>query len=66
MSIKHLGVVKNGVEDMENDGPVVWKYTLSTVNGKTELRVDMDITEEFMEYFEKTWPKALDKLKRTG
>jgi activator of Hsp90 ATPase-like protein len=64
MSIKHLGVIKNGVEDMDNE----WaggseNYTLSTVNGKTELRVDMDITEEFRDYFEKTWPKALDKLK---
>jgi hypothetical protein len=64
MSIKHLGVIKNGVEDMENE----WagsseNYTLNTVNGKTELKVDMDITEEFRDYFEKTWPKALDKLK---
>jgi hypothetical protein len=38
-------------------------YTLRTVNGKTELTVDMDVVDEFKEYFQNTWPKALDKLK---
>ena len=30
---------------------------------KTELVVDMDITEQYKDYFIKTWPRALDKVK---
>jgi uncharacterized protein YndB with AHSA1/START domain len=68
MSIKHLGVVKDGVEDVDSEQTKEWagsleNYTLKTVNGKTELTVDMDVTEEFRDYFDQTWPKALDKLK---
>lgn len=66
MSIKHLGVLKHGVEDLE--GGKEWagaleNYTLKTINGKTELVVDMDMTDEFKDYFEKTWPVALKKVK---
>ena len=68
MSIKHLGVVKDGVEDLDSEQTKEWagsleNYTLKTVNGKTELTVDMDVTDEYKDYFEQTWPKALDKLK---
>lgn len=68
MSFKHLGTVKDGVEEPESDHTKEWagameNYTLKNINGKTELTVDMDITEEFKDYFVKTWPKALDKLK---
>ena len=68
MSFKHLGGVKNGVEDLDSEKVKEWSggtenYTLKTVNGKTELTVDMDVTDEYKDYFEKTWPKALDKLK---
>lgn len=68
MSFSHLGIVKNGVEDMESKGAKDWagaseNYTLKTVNGKTELIVDMDITDEFKDYFMKTFPKALEKVK---
>ena len=68
MSIKHLGVVKGGVEDLDSEGTKEWAgatedYTLKTVNGKTELAVDMDITEELKDYFLKTWPKALERVK---
>jgi hypothetical protein len=70
MSIKHLGVVKNGVEETNTEDSKVWhgyeNYTLKDVNGKTDLLIDMqlgDIPKEFIEYFDKTWPKALDKIK---
>jgi Activator of Hsp90 ATPase homolog 1-like protein len=68
MSIKHLGVVKDGVEDLDSEKTKEWagaleNYTLKTVSGKTELTVDMDITDEFKDYFLKTWPKALEKVK---
>jgi hypothetical protein len=66
MSFKHLGTVKNGKEDLASVNE--WagsleNYTLETMNGKTELIVEMDISEEYMDYFLKTWPAALQKLK---
>ena len=68
MSIKHLGTLKNGVEDMDSPETKEWagaleNYTLRNANGKTELVVDMDIAEQYKDYFIKTWPKALDKVK---
>lgn len=69
MSIEHLGEVKNGVEDTSSDRVKEWagaheNYTLKKVNGKTELSIDMDITEEFKEMFSQMWPKALDNVKK--
>ena len=68
MSIRHLGVVKNGVEDTESEEVKQWagameNYTLSPAGGKTRLTVSMDIAEDYRDYFEKTWPLALDKVK---
>jgi hypothetical protein len=68
MSFEHLGVVKNGVEDTESDSVKGWagakeNYRLTDINGKTKLLVDMDSTDEFKDYFLKTWPVALDKVK---
>lgn len=68
MSFKHLGTVKNGVEDLESEQNKAWagaleNYTLKIIHGKTELIVEMDMTDDFKDYFLKTWPKALDKLK---
>jgi hypothetical protein len=68
MSIKHLGFIKDGVEDFDSPEIKKWagaleNYTLKTVNGKTELVVDMDITDEYKDYFIATWPKALDRVK---
>jgi hypothetical protein len=69
MSIKHLGMVKDGVEDLDSPQVNQWagaleNYTLRTVNGKTELTVEMDIAEEYKDYFAKTWPKALEQVKQ--
>lgn len=69
MSIEHLGEVKNGVEDTSSDRVKEWagaheNYTLKKVNGKTELSIDMDITEAFKEMFSQMWPKALDNVKK--
>jgi hypothetical protein len=69
MSIKHLGIVKNGVEDTTKSGEwsgALENYTLKPVNGKTELVIDFgikDIPQEMLSYFMETWPKALAKLK---
>jgi uncharacterized protein YndB with AHSA1/START domain len=71
MSIKHLGIVKDGVEDYDSEESKKWgesfeNYTLKPANGGTELVVDMTanaIPQEFEAYFAEAWPKALNKLK---
>jgi hypothetical protein len=68
MSIKHLGMVKNGVEDLDSEETFKWSgahenYTLKGMNGKTELIIDMDTTEDYFEYFSKIWPEALKIIK---
>lgn len=71
MSFKHLGEVKDGVEDTTSDKVKGWagvmeNYTLKGTNGKTELQVEMDISEDFKDYFVRTWPIALDKVKEAA
>jgi uncharacterized protein YndB with AHSA1/START domain len=64
MSIKHIGEIKDGKEDLSGDwGETLENYTLNERDGKTELLIDMNISDEWKDYFEKTWPKALDKVK---
>ncbi|MBC7934269.1 MAG: SRPBCC domain-containing protein [Rhizobacter sp.] len=68
LSIEHLGMSKNGKEILEGPEVDPWKgahenYTLKEQNGVTTLDVDMDMTTDMEAYFDKTWPKALDKVK---
>lgn len=68
MSIKHLGMVNNGVEDLDSEDVKKWagafeNYTLKDADGKTEVIIDMDITDEHKDMFAEMWPRALDKLK---
>jgi len=68
MSFEHLGEVHNGTEDMDSEGVRKWagameNYTLANIGGKTELTVELDMTDEHKEYFANTWPKALQKLR---
>ena len=68
LSIQHLGELKNGVEDLDSEEVKKWagaleNYWLKTTNGSTELLIELDTVEEFKEYMEKAWPKALAKVK---
>ncbi len=68
MSFKHLGTIIKGKEDLHSEGVQSWagaeeNYNLKTVDGRTELKVDIDVTDEFKDYFRDTWPKALSRLK---
>jgi len=68
LSIKHLGEIKNGVEDTESEAVRSWTpcfetYTFTPAGAATELTVDMDMTEAFEEYMAGAWPKALSLLK---
>jgi len=68
ISIEHLGVVENGIEDTSSDAVKVWaglleNYTFKSVGNKTELIVDLDSNDEYKEMFQNIWPKALQKLR---
>ena len=69
MSIEHLGLYKDGVEDLESEEVKEWKgaqenYTLKPLDGQTELRIEMDINEKYKEMFAGIWPKALQEVKK--
>lgn len=68
VTIQHYGLVQGNKEITE--GPEVEKwanglenYTFEENNGRTTITVDLDCTEEFLDYMNETYPKALDKLK---
>lgn len=68
LSLEHLGVVKNGVEDTESAEVKAWSgarenYTLRESAGHVVLTIDMDSADEYKQFFEDTWPKALAALK---
>lgn len=68
ISIKHIGVIRDGVEDTDSEEARKWapafeNYTFTEEDGKTTVTVDMDIEEEHEEMFNEVWPKALQKLK---
>ena len=68
MGIEHLGYYNKGVEDFDSPEVKSWagsteNYTLLTIDGKTELTVDSDISPDHKEMFESIWPKALEKVK---
>ncbi len=68
VSIQHYGLIKADKEI--TDGPDVEKwanglenYTFVENNGTTTVTVDLDTTEDFSDFMNQTYPKALDKLK---
>lgn len=68
ISIEHLGIVKDGVEDTTSEHATKWapafeNYTFKEKNSTTEVLVDIDINDEYKAVFEDMWPKALQKLK---
>lgn len=69
MSIKHLGNMIDGVEDLDSPEVKKWagseeNYTLKTVGGKTALTVELDLPDEFENHFDEPFPKALNELKK--
>ncbi|MDH2917478.1 MAG: hypothetical protein PXX77_11465, partial [Gallionella sp.] len=69
VSVKHLGYIKDGIEDTESPEIKAWapafeNYTFTGTNGVTEIQVDLsDIEPKLEEYMNTAWPKALAKLK---
>ncbi|MCM4156317.1 SRPBCC domain-containing protein [Gramella sp. AN32] len=68
ISFEHQGIIENGKEDVtSSDAKSVQgaqeNYILQEKDGRTELKVVVDITEEYSEYFQKAFPKALQIVK---
>jgi hypothetical protein len=68
VSIQHYGLIQADKEITE--GPEVEKwangfenYSFEENNGTTTVTVDLDTTEDFVDYMNQSYPKALDKLK---
>lgn len=70
ISIEHLGVVHDGVEDTTSAEAKEWagaheNYTFKQTDGVTQVIVDLEgnISKEFSDMFAGMWPQALQKLK---
>jgi len=68
VSIQHYGLIKADKEITEGPDVEKWangfeNYTFDENEGNTTLTVDLDTTEDFVDYMNETYPKALDKLK---
>ncbi len=73
MSIEHLGMYDNGVEDYDSEHVKSWagakeNYTLTDLGGKTHLDIFMEMDEseenkQMIDMFAEMWPKALAKVK---
>jgi hypothetical protein len=72
VSIEYNGVVKDGKEittgeEAKEYAGSLENYTFKEMDGKTEVIVDLlgseEIGEELKQYFQDSWPKALQKLK---
>lgn len=68
ISIEHLGIINNGVEDTSSEAIKDWagaleNYTFIEKDGGTELIVDCDISEKEKPAMEELWHKALARLK---
>ncbi len=68
ISIRHYGILDG--ENEITSGPQVesWaggleNYSFEENNGVTTVTAEVDTNEEYIDYFDKTWPKALNKLK---
>lgn len=67
VSIRHLGVVKDGIEDCSSPevrkwAPAFETYALAEVPAGTELRVELDLAPEHEGTMADLWEAALDSL----
>ena len=68
MEFKHLGMVKDGEKQPDPEQTQSWagsmeNYYLTQTNNTTELKLEMDIAEDYEAFFQETFPKALQKVK---
>lgn len=68
LSIRHLGQITGGVVDTTSDqirswAPAYESYDFRAIPGGTEVEVTLDTVEEWKDYMQETFPKALARLK---
>jgi uncharacterized protein YndB with AHSA1/START domain len=68
MSFKHIGEIKDGKEQPIDEKAKQWSggletYRLKEANGVTTVDVELDAPVDFADYFNKTFPVALQKAK---
>ena len=68
VSIRHYGFLDGDTEVTTGEQVEKWaggheNYSFKENNGITTVTVEMDAIEEYLDFFNKTYPKALDKLK---
>lgn len=68
VSIQHYGLVKGDKEITEGPDVEKWangfeNYSFTENNRTTTVTIDLDTTEEFVDYMNESYPKALNKLK---
>ena len=68
VSIQHYGLVNAGKEITEGADVEKWangfeNYLFEENNGVTMVKVEIDATEEFIDFMNENYPKALNKLK---
>ncbi len=68
MSFKHLGFVKDGVEQPETEESKKWsgimeEYFLTEHHGKTTLKCDMDMEDGHADFFNEAFPVAFSNIK---
>lgn len=68
VSIRHLGEIKNGVEDTTSEAVRAWApafetYAFSETQDGTNLTVELDTLPEYEQCMLDTYPKALGILK---
>ena len=68
VSIKHNGILDGENEITSGEQVEQWaggheNYRFHENNGVTTVTVEMDTVDDYLDYFNNTYPKALDKLK---
>ena len=68
VSIQHYGLVNSGKEITEGPEVEKWSngfenYSFEESNGTIVVTIDIDTIEDFIDYMNESYPKALDKLK---
>ena len=68
VSIRHIGMLEGDTEILSGPQVEPWagsleNYSFQEENGHTTVTVEMDVDEAYMDYFNGTWPKALETLK---
>lgn len=68
ISIEHKGFLVDGKEILSGEEIDKWagcheNYSFTENNGATDVVVEMDSINEYVDYFQKHYPQALQKLK---